>query len=407
MANKYQGVESGLAELKTFFQGPMIDTLNEEIAIYRAAEKVKQGWSGEKVVRPLRVRRNQGIGATSDGGALPSIGRQGTVRAEISAKYNYLRFGITGPMIAASQSDKGSFVRSASYELEMGYKDLSNDISRQTSWDGTGTLAKLNAAAAGAASIVIKGRESTEPALKFVDVGMMVDILDGSTRAIKYSSVEVISTSGTAIASTATLVLNQNVTLAADDLIIRAGSKDMEIQGLLYGLDGATSTIYGVDRSLYQSYQGNVTDNSGAALTLDAMQAVYNEGLRRGGVGSYNASFCDFASLRMYQKLLTADKRYVNSVEGDGSFGKKGKFYLDFNGVPLVPDKDCPTRFFFLPQEVFKMYELKAMEFADESGSMYIPQSDTDALEVRIRHFVNLFNEQPAACAVLKNYVSP
>jgi len=44
------------------------------------------------------------------------------------------------------------------------------------------------------------------------------------------------------------------------------------------------------------------------------------------------------------------------------------------------------------------MYVLSEMEFADETGSMYIAQTDVDQFEVRIRHFVNLFNEQPAAC---------
>lgn len=37
----------------------------------------------------------------------------------------------------------------------------------------------------------------------------------------------------------------------------------------------------------------------------------------------------------------------------------------------------------------------------------YIAQSDVDSLEVRVRHFTNLFNEQPAACAVLTGYTSP
>ncbi len=80
---------------------------------------------------------------------------------------------------------------------------------------------------------------------------------------------------------------------------------------------------------------------------------------------------------------------------------------MDFNGIAVVPDKDMPVRFAFLPAEALKMYELAAMEFADETGSMYIAQTDQDQLEVRIRHFTNLFNEQPAACAVLQGYVSP
>ena len=110
MANAYQSVSSGLGILKNFYQGPIVDQFNEDCNIWRGSEKGKFPWSGAQVNRPLKVRRNPGIGATSDGGTLPSIGRQTTVQAVISARYNYLRFGITGPMISASKSNVGSFV---------------------------------------------------------------------------------------------------------------------------------------------------------------------------------------------------------------------------------------------------------------------------------------------------------
>lgn len=410
MANAFQGISSGLAELKNYYQGPIVDLINEEIPIYRACEKVKQGWSGYQVIRPLRTSRNQGVGATSDGGNLPKIGRQTTVQAIIAAKFNYLRFGVTGPMIKASQSDVGSFVRSAAYELEMGYKDLKTELSRQLSWDGTGDLALVNTAAVASTSLVIKGRTTGEAALKYIDVNATFDLLDGSDNVVA-SGITVSSiSSGTASSTTATLVLDQPVTASVGYVLIRTGSKSQEVQGLFYALDGGTTSVYSVDRSTSLAYQGNVTDLSSTGntiLSIDAMQTPFNEGLRRGNVGSYNAVWTDFTSLKYYQKLLTPDKRYVNSSEGDGTFGSKGKFYLDFNGIPVVPDKDMALKFAFLPAEVLKMYELAAMEFADETGSMYIAQSDVDALEVRIRHFVNLFNEQPAACAVLTGYTSP
>jgi hypothetical protein len=373
--------------------------------VYRASEKIKNAYSGQQVIRPLRVRRNQGIGATSDGGTLPSIGRQTTVQAIISAKYNYLRFGVTGPMIKASASDVGSFVRSAAYELDMGYKDLASDVNRQLSWDGTGTLATLGAAAVGSATLTVAGRESVEPALKFLDVGMVVDIVT-SAGAYKAQGVSIASVSGTATALSATVVLDQVVTAASGDLIIRSGSLNQEIQGLLYTLDGGTTTIYNVDRSAYPSYQGNVITVSGQ-LTLDKMQQGYNEGLRRGG-SKYSAIWCDFDSLRMYQKLLTPDKRYVGAgAKGDGGFANKDEFYLDFNGIPVVPDKDCPQRLFFMSENTLKSYVLAEMEFADETGSMYIAQTSADSLEVRVRLFMNLFNDQPSASAVLKSYTSP
>lgn len=405
MANVFQGVTSGLAELKNFYQGPIKDQFNEDTPIYRGSEKVKQGWSGQQVVRPVRVRRNQGIGATSDGGTLPGIGRQTTVQALIAAKYNYLRFGVTGPMIKASASDIGSFVRSAEYELTMGYKDLQSDCNRQFGWDGTSDLATVSAAALSSQTLSITGRESVEPALKFLDVGLVIDIVT-TAGAYKAQGVSISAVSGTATALSATLTLDQAVTCSATDIIIRSGSLNNEIQGLLTQLDGGTTTVFNVDRSTYTSFQGNSTALANAQLTLDKMQQAYNEGLRRGGA-KYSAIYCDFDSLRMYQKLLTADKRYSNTTSGDGGFAAKDKFYLDFNGVAVVPDKDCPQRIFFLPMDALKSYVLAEMEFADETGSMYIAQTSADSLEVRVRFFTNLFNEQPSASSVMSGYVSP
>lgn len=410
MANLNQTVTAGLAELKNYYAGPLVDLLNEEMPIYRACEKVKEGWSGQQVVRSLRTSRNQGVGATSDGGVLPKIGRQTTVQAIIAAKYNYLRFGITGPMIKASASDVGSFVRSAAYELKMGYEDLKTDLSRQLCWNGRGDLATVYTAAVASNVLVISGRTSAEAALKYIDVQSTFDIIDTSSNVLQSGITVTSISSGTASSATATLVLDQPITAAANTILIRSGSNGNEVQGIFYALDGLTTTVYNVDRSTNLAYQGNVTDLSTAVnpqLSIDAMQTPFNEGLRRGSVGSYNAAYCDFTTLRYYQKLLTPDKRYANAVEGDGTFGKKGKFYMDFNGIAMCPDKDMPLRIAMLPAEVLKMYELCSMAFADETGSMYIAQSDADALEVRIRHFTNMFNEAPAACAVLSGYVSP
>jgi hypothetical protein len=406
MANQFQTISSGLAELKNFYQGPIVDQFNEDVPIYRGSEKVKQGWSGLQVIRPLRVRKNQGIGATADNGTLPAIGRQTTVQAIIAAKYNYLRFGITGPMIKASQSDAGSFVRSAAYELEMGYKDLMNDCNRQFGYDGTGKLAVVSTIANGSNQITISGRESVEAALKFIDIGLIFDITDGTNILASGVQVTGIST-GTPTGLTATLNLSQVVTTTATtNYMIRSGSLGSEIQGLVYTLDGGTTVVFNVDRSQYFQYQGNVIDNGAAQLSLNYLQQIYNEGMRRGGA-KYSAIYSDFDTLRYYQKLLTADKRYMNTVEGDGGFANKDKFYLDFNGIAWVPDKDSPQRVFFLPEDVFKSYVLAEMEFADETGSMYIAQTSQDALEVRVRFFTNLFNEQPSACGVGKNYTSP
>lgn len=405
MANVYQNLTSGLPLLKNFYQGPVQDQLSEDVSLWRGCEKGKHAWSGLQVIRPLKVSRNQGIGATSDGGTLPSIGRQGTAQAIITARYNYLRFGVTGPMIAASQKDVGAFVRSAAYELEEGYNDMRSDMNRQLGWDGTGYLATVATAAAGSTSLSVSGRQSTEPALKFLDVGLVVDIYS-TAGVLKAAGVSISAVSGTPAGATATLTLSAAVTCSANDVLVRANSWGQEVQGLLTALDGGTSTIYNIDRSTYLSYQGNVVDRGGAQMTLDSLQQVEDEAERRGGK-MITAIYSDFASRRMYQKLLTADKRYVNVIKGDGGFSDKNKNYLEFNGKPWVADKDCPTRVFFLPEKHIEKYVLKEMEFADETGTMYIAGADNDQLEVRLRLFANLFNSKPAGCGCYTNYVSP
>lgn len=402
MSNQYSSISNEISRLKNWYQGPLVSQFNDEVPIYRGCEKGKEPWSGAQVVRSVKVRRNRGVGAASDGGSLPSLGKQTTQQALITAAYNYLRFGITGPMIKASKNDRGSFVRSLSYEMSEGAIDLMQDISRQLSWDGTGDLALVSANAVASTVITVTGRESSEDGSKFLDVDDVIDIVDSSDNYIA-QSVTITALSGT---TTATLTLNAPVTVSANDRIIRSGSLNQEVKGLLHQLDGGTSTVFNINRSTYPSFQGNVVNNGGAQLTLDSMQQAFNEAKRRGG-GKLSAIYCDFDSQRFYQKLLTVDKRYSNTVKGDGGFSNKDEVYLSFNGLPLVADKDCPQRFFFLDGMRIKKYVLSEMEWANETGSDLIADVDRDRFQGRLRMFFNLFNEKPSATAALRNYISP
>lgn len=317
-------------------------------------------------------------------------------------------------MIAASKSNVGSFVRSASFELEEGYNDLKSNANRQMSWDGTGTLARVNTAVVGSTSVVLKGREDTESALKFLDVGSIVDIYTSAGVAVQTGLTINSITSGTANSSTATVVFSAAVTASADNIIIQSGSYNNEIQGILTQLDGLTTTVFGIVRASYLQTQGNViwatSDGTSSGtqqqLNLTYLQLAEDEAERRGGRG-VNALYSDYVSRRYYQKLLQADKRYVNTMQGDGGFSSKDKNYLEFNGKPWVADKDCPTRIFFLPDKFIEKYVLAEMQFADDTGSMYIAQQENDQLEVRIRFFANLFNAKAAGSSVVAKYLSP
>lgn len=401
MANQFASISSAMGILKNYYAGPIVSEFNDEIPFYREVEKGKEKWNGLQVIRPLKVRRNPGIGATSDGGLLPAIGQQTTVQAAITAKFNYLRFGVTGPMIKASQGDKGAFVSAVEYEMQQGLIDLKNDVNRQLFWDGSGDLATVSANVVSSTVITCTGRESTEAGNKYLEVGMVIDIYSGTTKVA--SGVAITAISGT---TTATVTLSAAVTVSANDIVVRSGAYDQEIQGLLTTLDGGTTTIYGVDRSTYPVYQGNVVNAAGAQLRLDTMEQTLNEARRRGGA-KIDVIYCDYDSERFLNKLLVADKRYIGKVAGDGTFSSKEGTYLEYAGSKVVMDKDCPTRFFFLDSKSWKKYVLSELEWADETGSYMIAQVSTDAFEARLRLFANLFCEKPSANAALRNYISP
>lgn len=405
MANQFASISSAISILKNWYAGPIVSQFNDMIPLYKEMEKGREKYNGLQVVRPVKVRRNQGIGATSDGGTLPAIGQQTTAQALIAAKFNYLRFGITGPMIKASQGDKGAFVSAMEFEMTQGLEDEKNDVNRQLFWDGSGDLALVNANVLASNVITVAGRTSTEIGAKYLDVGAVIDIQSATTGLLVASGVSVTAVSN-ALSSVATLTLSAAVTVSANDVVVHSGSLNNEIQGLLTTLDGGTSSIYGIDRSIYPTYQGNVISALGAQLTLNLMQQSYNEARRRGN-GKVDLILCDYDTERFYNKLLVSDKRYVNKVVGDGTFSSKESSYLEFAGVPVVPDKDSPTRFWFLDSKTWKKYVLAELEWADETGTYLIAQTSADSFEARLRLFANVFCEKPSANAALTSYISP
>lgn len=407
MANTYDSIAGELPSLlKNFYEGPIVSQFNDFIPFYKHIEKGSEKFVGAQVVRPVKVLRNNGIGAVAEGGNLPAIGKQTVVQATITSKFNYLRAGITAQMIAASQTDRGAFISALSYEMDEGLNDLKNDFNRQLFWDGTCTLATVSANAISTNVITATGRTSSEDGNKYLQAGMAIDIYSGST--LVASQVGIVSMTGTA---TVTLTLTAAVTTSANDIIIRAGSFGNELQGIIYSQDGGTTAIFGVNRSTYPVYQGNSVSASSGQLTLNLLQQSYNEARRRGGA-KIDAVYTDFTSERYYNKLLIADRRYTvvgsGKVTGDGSFSDKDKSYLEFGGVPVIPDKDSSLQFLFLDSSTWKKYELGPfLKFADETGSELLPTIAADQFELRLRAWANIFPEKPSANARLTSYISP
>ena len=95
------------AILQDFYLGPIQEQLNQEVLALELMEKVKVDWNGRRCIIPVHISRNDsaalGNAFVAEGGALPTAGQQGYEDLAITARFQYGRFSVTGPAIAAAR----------------------------------------------------------------------------------------------------------------------------------------------------------------------------------------------------------------------------------------------------------------------------------------------------------------
>ena len=95
------------AILQDFYLGPIQEQLNQEVLALELMEKVKVDWNGRRCIIPVHISRNDsaalGNAFVAEGGALPAAGDQGYEDLAVTARFQYGRFSVTGPAIAAAR----------------------------------------------------------------------------------------------------------------------------------------------------------------------------------------------------------------------------------------------------------------------------------------------------------------
>ena len=125
------------AILQDFYLGPIQEQLNQEVLALELMEKVKVDWNGRRCIIPVHISRNTsaalGNAFVAEGGALPVAGDQGYEDLAVTARFQYGRFSVTGPAIAAAK--KGgthtfiSWVDSEMKKLVEDVRDAANKTS--------------------------------------------------------------------------------------------------------------------------------------------------------------------------------------------------------------------------------------------------------------------------------------
>ena len=95
------------AVLKNYYLGPIQEQLNNSVICLEMFEKYTVDWHGKQCVIPVHISRNSsasGLDAYVDeGGTLPSPGAQGYADLNVTAKFQYGKFALTGQAIASAR----------------------------------------------------------------------------------------------------------------------------------------------------------------------------------------------------------------------------------------------------------------------------------------------------------------
>jgi hypothetical protein len=414
--------------LKEYYLGPVQEQLNNEVLLISRLEARSEDLVGKAAFIPLHTGRSSGIGAIAESAILPTAGNQSYDRAEYDLKYLYGRVQVTGPSMAKTKSDAGSFLQILRSELDGIRNDLKKDLARQSYGKGDGVIASC-----GSSSITPNGSQTSgtdivitlsdwEPLRKGqIYTNMVVDLVTYSAGAptVVATAVAVKSTSlVAATTSTVTLTLNATVTVPTGTAsITRTGvvgtfnrwalaQRSMEIDGLQrivtsvtptdntsapYTTEAKSGTLGKID-----AYAKDFWDNQrtfGATpgtlepLTLQRVQQAMN--LSRTKAGNPTVLLTSLGVLREFYRLLTITQQFISN-EGTMDF-KAGFQTISYNGVPVVGDIDAPYgKMYVLDESTLKVFSDQDWHFLDADGQTLRQVPNYDAFEAVLARYMNL-----------------
>jgi len=326
------------ALLKELYEGSLRLQLNDEMTMLKRVQRTSEGVTsevgGRYVTFPIHTGRNQGIGARNENETLPTSGNQSTLAARVSLKYLYGSVRLTGQTFELAKTNQQAFMSAVDLELQGLKRDLAVDLNRQVYSDGTGQVALITATNAA----------TVTPTIKFntwLQSGMVVDVFDPTGVTSRGTARTV-----TAISATTVTLSGANMSVTANDIIVRTGSVNREITGLA-SIVKSSGALYNVTDSVWTA---NVDSNSGVNRALSEGLMINMVDTIRTRGGSVSAIFTNLGVRRAYFNLLSQQRRITNTQEFTGGF-KGLAFTTDQGDVPVVVDTLAPPNTLYFLHE--------------------------------------------------------
>lgn len=339
---------------------------------------------GLETVLSLHVGRNEGIGSRKELETLPEAGNQGFVKQRVGLKYHYGRLQISGPVIRAAASDKGSWIRPLENETKGVVADEKRDEERQLLGTSDGVIAQCGAS--GPSDVVATNATRTQ--LRQLKKGMKIDIgtVASPTSIAENREIESVNLSNGEIT-----ISGADVTVTTAAFIFRtgnggSGANQREYTGLQTIVD-STGSLFGIDPATYPEWASYEKDAGDAALSDALIEELIDEVDIISPSGVPNWGITDHAQARKYASTLKSQKRFVNTVALKGGFS--GIEAGTASGTIAVSTlRDCPVETFFaVNTEHLGLHEASEWEFMEEDGNVLNRIPNKDGYEATLFHY--------------------
>ena len=445
MVTSYDSAPSTI--LKQWYIGPIREQLNNESIIMKNVKKTSTELRGNQAEISLHTGRNVGVGARAAGVMLPQRGKQTHTKTYVDLKFNYARAYLDGPSVEKTRGNRAAFAQIADIELRGLTRDLGQEVNRQLHSDGTGFLAVTSVTTSttttgqystvpylwGPANKYLKNRDNLE--LQWYDVSG--DALLPATTDSAAAPQVVSSTTTDSVLYTDTYAggasivgdpigIWRNVQSISSGTVTRyemmglagiindcnlPGDADWYLSGEITGgrtgvvpqnpesvaagvtlvdLGNATTNeLQGVDSTAQTWWRSYVAGNANvpAALSLETMDDIWENQEVTEGI-TPDMLLTTGKIRNRYVETLRAERRYVNTMKLDG-----GWTAVEYNGKPLVADKDCPRgRINFINWKCLALFVGMDFDFVGggQNGEYLHYIENYDAYEIILRYYAEL-----------------
>lgn len=407
--------------LKEDYQPLVREQINNDVPLLTYVEKNTKDVEGRRAVLSIHVTRNSGIGSRAENGTLPTAGSQGYTEERVQMYYHYGRGQISGPLIRAAASDKGSFERALDAETKKIVNDLKRDVNRQVWGTGDGVIAQAALTTSSlqvflASSVSGATTAASDVQFRQLEVGMLVDIGTIAAPTLK--------TSGNAIVRTGNestrgywVELTSVATTTGTDFIFRSGNgggpgttgaSQKEMTGLQLIVD-STGTLFNVNPTTYPVWAASEFGNSGTNRSISETlmaQAVQDVNINSGTWP--NLAITHHGVFRAYANLLLGLKRFNNTVSLKGGYSAGIPFMAGGGSeIPVVTDRDAPANsMYFVNTEHLTEFMASDWEFMQEDGAVLSRVSGVDGYEFILFKYGELATDQRNTHAKLTDVTS-